>query len=57
MDEQMKKMLGFSTFTSSKNKNHKNSSCEAIFKNSKERREYRQYMNRRGGFDRNLDKM
>lgn len=52
----MKKMLGFSSFGSSKNKNHTASACEAIFKNSKARREYRQYMNRRGGFDRKLDK-
>ena len=48
--------MGFTSAATSKNKNHKTSACEAIFKNSKERREYRQYMNRRGGFDRKLDK-
>lgn len=52
----MKKVMGFASFSSSKNKDHTSSACEAIFKNSKARREYRQYMNRRGGFDRKLDK-
>ena len=53
----MEKMMGFKSFGTSKNKDHSKSSCEAVFKNSKARREYRQYMNRRGGFDRNLDKI
>lgn len=49
--------MGFTSFGTSKNKDHSKTTCEAVFKNSKARREYRQYMNRRGGFDRNLDKM
>jgi len=53
----MQKLMGFSSFITSKNKNHTKSACEAVFKNSKERREYRQYNYRRGGFDRNLDKI
>lgn len=53
----MKRILGFTAFASSKNKNHQSSACEMITKNSKVRREYRQYMNRRGGFNRNLDKI
>lgn len=52
----MQKTLGFGSFATSKNKDHSKSSCEIVFKNSKARREYRQYMNRRGGFDRKLDK-
>ena len=53
----MAKMMGFSSFGSSKNRDHSNSAVDLVVKNSKVRREYRQYMNRRGGFDRKLDKI
>jgi len=52
----MKNIMGFSKFGSSKNKNHTDSSVEGVLKNSSTQRTYRQYMNRRGGFNRNLDK-
>lgn len=40
-----------------KNKSHVESDLSAVFKGTNERRKYRQYMNRRGGFNRPLDKM
>ena len=59
-DEQMKLLMGFSgTFGSTKNKvvedNHSSAAVGAISKNKA--RKYRQYMNRKGGFNRPLDKM
>lgn len=55
-DEQMMQALGFASFDSSKGKDHTKDAAESVFKSSKARRRYRQYMNRPGGFDRNLDK-
>jgi U4/U6.U5 tri-snRNP-associated protein 3 len=49
--------MGFKSFNSSKNKNHSNTSVEGVKKNSTVRRVYRQYMNRRGGFNRKLDQV
>ena len=49
--------MGFSSFTTSKNEDHTNSACEGVRKNTQIRRQYRQYMNRRGGFNRKLDKI
>ena len=59
-EEQMRKMLGFSgEFGSTKGKavddNHKSAARGAAAKNKG--RKYRQYMNRKGGFNRPLDKM
>jgi len=59
-EEQMKLMLGFSGgFESTKNKkvedNHKTAARGTAAKNKA--RKYRQYMNRKGGFNRPLDKM
>lgn len=48
--------MGFSSFSSSKGKDHTGSAVEGVMKNSQQKRVYRQYMNRRGGFNRNLDK-
>lgn len=53
----MMAVMGFSSFTSSKKKDHTKSSVEAVFKNSAVARKYRQYMNRPGNFNRKLDAM
>jgi U4/U6.U5 tri-snRNP-associated protein 3 len=49
----MQQMLGFSNFDTSKGKDHATSDEWMIKRRSK--RKYRQYMNRRGGFNRPLD--
>lgn len=49
------KVMGFSSFASSKKKDHSKSSVEGVFKNSSVSLKYRQYMNRPGNFDRKLD--
>uniref|UniRef100_A0A7S1BT38 U4/U6.U5 small nuclear ribonucleoprotein 27kDa protein domain-containing protein n=1 Tax=Corethron hystrix TaxID=216773 RepID=A0A7S1BT38_9STRA len=59
-DEAMKKVMGFSgSFGSTKEKkvadNHTTAAKGAASKNKA--RKYRQYMNRKGGFNRPLDKM
>jgi U4/U6.U5 tri-snRNP-associated protein 3 len=59
-EEQMKRILGFSGgFASTNGKdvedNQKSAACGAVSK--KKARKYRQYMNRKGGFNRPLDKM
>ena len=70
-EEEMMKMLGFSSFTTTKvinflefwvlfffkGKSHAETTEEAVLKSSSQKRKYRQYMNRRGGFNRALDKM
>jgi U4/U6.U5 tri-snRNP-associated protein 3 len=52
-DAMMQQMLGFSNFDTSKGKDHATSDEWMIKRRSK--RKYRQYMNRRGGFNRPLD--
>lgn len=58
-EEQMQKFLGFGSFSSSKGKvvkdNHDSAATGAAAKNKE--RKYRQYMNRKGGFNRPLSKM
>merc|ERR1719327_1338461 len=49
----MQQMLGFGNFETSKGKDHSNGDEWQIKRRSK--RKYRQYMNRRGGFNRPLD--
>eukprot|EP00545_Synedropsis_sp_CCMP1620_P012851 CAMPEP_0119014294 /NCGR_PEP_ID=MMETSP1176-20130426/9476_1 /TAXON_ID=265551 /ORGANISM="Synedropsis recta cf, Strain CCMP1620" /LENGTH=162 /DNA_ID=CAMNT_0006967449 /DNA_START=19 /DNA_END=504 /DNA_ORIENTATION=+ len=58
-DEQMKRLLGFSGFASTKGsevEDNKNSAAKGTSTKNKARK-YRQYMNRKGGFSRPLDKM
>ena len=38
-----------------KGQSHKECAIEAVAKNSKMKRKYRQYMNRKGGFNKPLD--
>jgi len=52
-DAMMQQMLGFSNFDTSKGKDHATTDEWMIKRRSK--RKYRQYMNRRGGFNRPLD--
>ena len=58
-EEQMQKLLGFGGFDSTKGKkvedNHDSLARGSSAKNKA--RKYRQYMNRKGGFNRPLDKM
>ena len=58
-EEQMQRLLGFGSFGSTKNTkvddNHKSSARGASAKH--QGRKYRQYMNRKNGFNRPLDKM
>ena len=51
----MMNVMGFSSFKTSKHKDHTNSAVEGVFKNSSVARKYRQYMNRPGNFNRKLD--
>uniref|UniRef100_M4BJ80 U4/U6.U5 small nuclear ribonucleoprotein 27kDa protein domain-containing protein n=1 Tax=Hyaloperonospora arabidopsidis (strain Emoy2) TaxID=559515 RepID=M4BJ80_HYAAE len=57
-EEQMKLLLGFGDFDTTKGKpveeNRKSAAVGTARRETK--REYRQYMNRRGGFNRLLDK-
>merc|ERR1712151_913387 len=52
-DQMLVKMMGFSAFDSTKNKDHSGSDLSDVKRATK--RQYRQYMNRRGGFNRPLD--
>ncbi|KAG7342316.1 DUF1777 domain containing protein [Nitzschia inconspicua] len=58
-EEQMRKLLGIESFGSTKGQkvedNHKSSARGAAAKNKS--RKYRQYMNRKNGFNRPLEKM
>ena len=51
---EMMTFLGFISFDSTKGK-HVDGSCNAGAPNIQEKRRYRQYMNRKGGFNRPLD--
>jgi U4/U6.U5 tri-snRNP-associated protein 3 len=58
-DEQMQRLLGFSGFASTKGaevEDNKNSAANGAATKNKARK-YRQYMNRKGGFNRPLEKM
>merc|ERR1712190_233854 len=52
-DQMLVKMMGFSAFDSTKGKDHSGSDLSDVKRATK--RQYRQYMNRRGGFNRPLD--
>jgi len=52
-EQAMQKLLGFATFDTTKGKDHSETAVHGVKKNTK--RQYRQYMNRRGGFNRPLD--
>merc|ERR1712135_159143 len=52
-DQMMVKMMGFSAFDSSKGKDHSANDLSDVKRATK--RQYRQYTNRRGGFNRPLD--
>ncbi|XP_003383761.1 PREDICTED: U4/U6.U5 small nuclear ribonucleoprotein 27 kDa protein-like [Amphimedon queenslandica] len=54
--KEMLKLMGFAKFKSTKGK-HVPGSCNASAANIKIEKKYRQYMNRRGGFNRPLDPM
>ena len=51
---EMLKIMGFDGFDTTKNK-HVDGSCNAHAINIQQKRRYRQYMNRKGGFNRPLD--
>lgn len=53
-EEAMMKMMGFANFDSTKGK-HVAGSCNMGLSSVKKAIKYRQYMNRRGGFNRPLD--
>ena len=53
----MIQMMGFSGFDTTKGKDHKDGSVKAHAASTQVKRKYRQYMNRRGGFNRPLDKV
>ena len=55
-DELLLKLFNFSDFSSSKNKSHVDSDLSGVFKGKQVKRVYRQYMNRRGGFNKNFIK-
>eukprot|EP00919_Chromeraceae_sp_WS-2016_P050034 GHVR01118622.1.p1 GENE.GHVR01118622.1~~GHVR01118622.1.p1 ORF type:complete len:148 (+),score=25.24 GHVR01118622.1:67-510(+) len=52
-EQLMAKLMGFGDFTTSKGQDHSGSAVEHV--NKKTDRMYRQYMNRKGGFNRPLD--
>eukprot|EP01069_Polyplicarium_translucidae_P010429 Polyplicarium_translucidae@DN3379_c1_g1_i1.p4 len=51
-EQLMAKLMGISTFDTSKDKNHSSTAVSGV--KCKTKRKYRQYMNRRGGFNRPL---
>ena len=51
---EMMKTMGFSGFNTTKGK-HVDGACNAHAINIQQKRRYRQYMNRKGGFNRPLD--
>lgn len=51
-EQLMQKLMGFDGFSSSKGKEHTSTDVSGVSKRS--RRRYRQYMNRKGGFNRPL---
>ncbi|KAJ1664384.1 U4/U6.U5 small nuclear ribonucleoprotein, partial [Coemansia sp. RSA 1646] len=53
-EEQMNALIGFSGFNTTKNKKVNGNDVGAA--NVKKQRKFRQYMNRKGGFNRLLDK-
>lgn len=55
LDEEaiLMRSMGFGQFASTKNKDHLDSDAYGV--NKKSKRKYRQYMNRKGGFNRPLD--
>jgi U4/U6.U5 tri-snRNP-associated protein 3 len=53
-EELMRKMLGFTSFDSTKGKHVSGTDQSAVY--IRKERQYRQYMNRKGGFNRALDK-
>lgn len=53
----MMQMMGFGGFDTTKGKEHQDGSVKAHASNIQIKRKYRQYMNRRGGFNRPLDKV
>ena len=53
----MIQLMGFSGFDSSKGKAHSDGAVKAHGSSIQVKRKYRQYMNRRGGFNRPLDKV
>ena len=55
-EEQLKRLFNFTDFSSTKNKSHVESDMSGVFKGKNVKREYRQYMKRRGGFNKNLEK-
>ncbi|CAK62438.1 unnamed protein product (macronuclear) [Paramecium tetraurelia] len=57
VNQELLKKFGFTSFGSSKGKDHTASAVEGVFKAANQKRKYRQYMHRRGGFNRLLDKM
>lgn len=54
-NEMLAKMMGFSSFDSTKGKQVPGNNVGAV--NVSKKRKYRQYMNRKGGFNRPLDKV
>lgn len=52
-EQEMLKLMGFSGFDTTKGKPVKGNDVSAV--NSLQKRKYRQYMNRKGGFNRLLD--
>lgn len=54
--QQLMQVMGFSSFTSSKNKSHVDSDMWGTFKGKQMKRDYRQYMNKKGSFNKNFVK-
>lgn len=57
IDPMMKKLLGFTSFNTTKGKDHTDTDAYAVFKNKVHHRKVRQYMNRQGGFNHKLDRI
>lgn len=55
--EGMMEILGFTQFNTSKGKDHSKTAVEGVFKNKSHAIQPRQYMGRRGGFNKPLDKV
>ena len=54
-ENELKQFFGFIEFETTKEKSHVDSDLSAVFKSKSGKHKYRQFMNRRGGFNRVLD--
>ena len=53
-EDELLKLMGFNSFTTTKNKNHTSTDISGVYKGSKVKSKIRQYINRKGAFNKFL---